>query len=121
MKNHEQVKRELLEQSGQVTTLMECFTWLQRCDECIERLEELCCAKLPRLAVRHRQSVVAKITRLADAIGTFVHIGGEYASGDERSLVWQEINAVFENRILTGVVINYISSFWKTRAMLERV
>ncbi|KYN23123.1 hypothetical protein ALC57_04464, partial [Trachymyrmex cornetzi] len=39
----------------------ECFAWLQRCDECIERLEELCRAKRPRLTVGHRQSVVARI------------------------------------------------------------
>ncbi|KAG5323337.1 GVQW3 protein, partial [Acromyrmex heyeri] len=36
--------------------------------------------------------------------------GGEYASGeytsDKRSLVWREIDAAFESRILTGAVIN---------------
>ncbi|KYN09985.1 hypothetical protein ALC57_17889 [Trachymyrmex cornetzi] len=42
MEFDEQVERELLEQCGQVVTLVECFAWLQRCDECIERLEELC-------------------------------------------------------------------------------
>jgi len=40
-----------------------------------------------------------------------VHIDGEYASGEyvssnERSLVWREIDAAFENHILTGAVIN---------------
>ena len=54
MENHERVERELLEQCGQVATLMKCFAWLQRCDECIEQLEELCRAKRPRLAVGHR-------------------------------------------------------------------
>ncbi|KYN24345.1 hypothetical protein ALC57_04054 [Trachymyrmex cornetzi] len=66
MENHERVERELLEQCGQVATLVECFAWLQRCDECIERLEELCRAKRPRLAVGHRQSMVARIARLAE-------------------------------------------------------
>ncbi|KYN14721.1 hypothetical protein ALC57_13064 [Trachymyrmex cornetzi] len=65
MENHEPVERQLLEQCGQVATLVECFAWLQRCDECIERLEELCRAKRPRLAVGHRQSLVARIARLA--------------------------------------------------------
>ncbi|KYN18339.1 DNA polymerase, partial [Trachymyrmex cornetzi] len=42
----------------------------------------------------------------------FVHVGGEYAgsgyaSGNERSLVWREIEAAFESRIATGAVINY--------------
>jgi len=43
-----------LEQCGQAAILIECFAWLQRCDECIEQLEELCRAKRPRLAVGHR-------------------------------------------------------------------
>ena len=67
MENHERVERELLEQCGQVATLVECFAWLQRRDECIEQLEELCRAKRPHLAVGHRQSAVARIARLADA------------------------------------------------------
>jgi len=67
------------------------------CNECIEQLEELCRAKRPHLTVGHRQSAVARIARLAGAKSQlerrFVHIGGEYASGEyvssnERSLVW---------------------------------
>ena len=54
MENHERVERELLEQCGQIATLVECFAWLQRCDECIEQLEELYRAKRPHLAVGHR-------------------------------------------------------------------
>ncbi|KYN18338.1 hypothetical protein ALC57_09351 [Trachymyrmex cornetzi] len=117
MENHERVERELLEQCCQVATLVECFAWLQRCDECIEWLKELCCAKRPRLAVGHKQSVVTRIARLAGAKTQlerrFVHIGGghasdEYASGNERSLVWREIDAAFESRIVTGAVINFI-------------
>jgi len=39
-----------------------------------------------------------------------VHIGDEYASdeyasGNERSLVWREIDIAFENRILTDAAI----------------
>ncbi|KYN18063.1 hypothetical protein ALC57_09637 [Trachymyrmex cornetzi] len=116
MEFDERVERELLEQCGQVATLVECFAWLQRCDECIERLKELCRAKRPRFAVGHRQSVVARIARLAGAKSQlerrFVHVGGghasdEYASGNERSLVWREIDAAFEGRIVTGAVINF--------------
>ena len=110
MENYERVERELLEQCSQVATLVECFAWLQRCDECIERLEELCRVKRPRLAVGHRQSMVARIARLAGAKTRlerrFVHVGGGYASRDERSLVWREIDAAFESRISTGAVIN---------------
>ena len=50
------------------------------------QLEELCHAKRPHLAVGHRQSAVARIARLAGAKSQleqrFVHIGGEYASGE---------------------------------------
>jgi len=47
----------------------------------------------------------------------FVHIGDEYASGNERSLVWREINVAFESRILTGVMIN--SNHIKPQQFLE--
>ncbi|KYN19998.1 hypothetical protein ALC57_07657 [Trachymyrmex cornetzi] len=75
-------------------------------------LEELCRTKRPRLAVGQRQSAVARIERLVGAKSQlerrFVHVGGEYAgsgyaSGNERSLVWREIEA-FESRIATGPV-----------------
>ncbi|KAG5342008.1 DPOM polymerase, partial [Acromyrmex heyeri] len=114
-KPHERVERELLEQCGQVATLVECFSWLQRCDECIEQLEELCHAKRPRLAIGYRQSAVARIARFAGAKlqleRRFMHVSGEYASGEyangnERSFVWREIDAAFESRILTGAMIN---------------
>ncbi|KYN39997.1 hypothetical protein ALC56_05605, partial [Trachymyrmex septentrionalis] len=60
IENHERVERELMEQCGQVATLVECFAWLQRCDESIERFKKLCRAKHPRLAVGHRQSMDGK-------------------------------------------------------------
>jgi len=43
-----EIKRDLLEQADNVATLGECFAWMQRCDECIEGLEERSHAKLPR-------------------------------------------------------------------------
>ncbi|KYN11288.1 hypothetical protein ALC57_16561 [Trachymyrmex cornetzi] len=104
MENHERVERELLEQCGQVATLVECFAWLQRCDECIERLEELCRAKRPRLAVGHRQSMVARIARLAEdareimlervrdaierhgSVKVNTALNGEFATKDKRAI-----------------------------------
>ncbi|KAL6263078.1 hypothetical protein P5V15_005879 [Pogonomyrmex californicus] len=89
---------------------MECFAWLQRCDECIEQLEELNRVKRSRLTVANRQSAMARIARLAGAKiqleRRFVHVGGEYASRDTGSLVWREIDTAFESRILIGAVIN---------------
>jgi len=34
-----EIKRDLLEQANNVATLGEYFAWMQRCYECIERLE----------------------------------------------------------------------------------
>ncbi|KYQ53617.1 hypothetical protein ALC60_01406 [Trachymyrmex zeteki] len=107
MENHERVERELLEQYGQVANLAECLAWLQRCDERIERLEELCRAKRPRLAVGHRQYMVARIARLA----------GAKTQLERRSLVWREIDTAFESRILTGAVIN--ADYIEPRRFLE--
>ena len=83
MKNYERVERELLGQCSQVATLV-----VFRVAATVRRvqLEELCRAKRPHLAVGHRQSAVARIARLAGAKSQlerrFVHISGEYASGE---------------------------------------
>ncbi|EGI69766.1 hypothetical protein G5I_01481 [Acromyrmex echinatior] len=123
--NYERVEHELLEQCGQVATLVECFSWLQRCDECIEQLEELCCAKRPRLIIGYRQSAVARIARLTGAKleleRRFVHIGSEYASDEyasdnERSLVWREIDAAFESHIF---IITKNSEIYRCTDMRE--
>ncbi|KYM94610.1 hypothetical protein ALC62_14752 [Cyphomyrmex costatus] len=92
MEDYERVESELLEQCGRVATLAECFVWLEQCNECIESLEELCRAKRPCLTVGHRQSAVARIARLEGA--------------RTLSLAWREIDAAFDNRVLTGAVIN---------------
>jgi len=42
-----EIERDLLEQANNVAILEECFAWMQRYDECIERLEERSRAKLP--------------------------------------------------------------------------
>jgi len=81
LKHHEMpVERELLEQCSQVAILMECLAWLQWCDECIERLEELCQASAPLDTDNPR--------RLADAKSQlerwFMHIGGGVATKDLR-------------------------------------
>jgi len=78
-------------------------SWLQRCDECIEQLEELCRAK--RLCfVGHKQSLVARIARLVDAKlqlkRGFVHISGEYASGKWKAP--SSGDAAFETRPMRG-------------------
>jgi len=74
-----EIERDLLEQANNVTTLGECFAWM---DECIEQLEERSRAKLPRLSIRNRQSLVARIARLEGAKiqlqRRFIHFDSNY-------------------------------------------
>jgi len=81
-----------------------CFAWMQRCDECIERLEECSSAKLPRLLIANRQSLLARIVRLEGAKiqlqRRFIHFGGDYTgtnNSDAERLVWREIDTAFES------------------------
>ncbi|KYN12119.1 hypothetical protein ALC57_15712 [Trachymyrmex cornetzi] len=98
MENRERVERELLEQCGQVATLAECFAWLQRCDECIERLEELCRAKRavinsnhiePRQFLEDAGNIVFE--RVQDAVERHGSVkvntafNGEFATKDKRT------------------------------------
>jgi len=109
-----EIERDLLEQVNNVATVGECFAWMQQCDECIERLEGHSRAKLPRLSIGNRQSLVARIVRLEDAKiqlqRRFIHFGGNYTdtnNSDAERLVWREIDTAFKNRITTGAVINF--------------
>lgn len=108
----EQLERDLLEQAGNVITLSECISWIQRCNECIEQLEEHSRVKRPRLTIGCRQLLVAMIARLEGAKTRlerqFMYTGGDYAStsGNANKLVWRERETAFESRLLTGVVIN---------------
>ncbi|KMQ83064.1 hypothetical protein RF55_21035, partial [Lasius niger] len=112
MENIEQTERDLLEMSHQVATLGEYFGWLQQCEEFITQLEERSRVKRPRLSIGNRQSVVARIARLEGVKirlqRQFIPSGGEYSGGGNNAqrLVWREIDTAFENRILTGAVIN---------------
>ncbi|XP_070153685.1 uncharacterized protein [Polyergus mexicanus] len=122
MENTEQTERDLLELSRRVATLGEYFAWAQRCEEFIKQLEEHNRVKRPRLSIGVRQSLVARIARLEGARTRlerrFIHSGGDY-SGDNTAerLVWREIDTAFENRILTGAVIN--ADYIEPRQFLE--
>lgn len=124
MEQFVQIERDLLEQVDKVATLGECFTWMQRCNECVEQLKEHSCAKRPRLSIRKRQSLVARIAQLEGLKKglerRFIHIDGDYAStssGDAKKLIWREIDTAFEKNILTGAVIN--ADHIKPRKFLE--
>ncbi|XP_018317340.1 phospholipase A1 [Mycetomoellerius zeteki] len=98
-------KNKLKDLSALLGTREEYIVWEQRCDDFIESLEEQSRAKRPRLLIGKRQSAIASIARLEslkDSMrGRFMHVGAGYG------LRWREIDTAFENRILTGAVINY--------------
>ncbi|XP_077264025.1 uncharacterized protein LOC143898429 [Temnothorax americanus] len=132
MEHLDKTERDLVEGSNQIATLDEYLAWEQRCEKFIEQLEEDCRSKRPRVSdgsqtVGNRSSLVARIARLDGAKTLlqrrFVHIDGEHAagssSGNENAerLVWREIDAAFEWRVLTGAVINI--NYIKPRKFLE--
>ncbi|EZA46990.1 hypothetical protein X777_00440 [Ooceraea biroi] len=107
-----QIEEDVVEESSRVATLSEYFAWQQRCDECIEKLEEQCRAKRPRLSLGRNHSLVARIAQLKglkkELETRFRHVGGgDHAEQSSNTkLSWREIHTAFKNRILTGVVIN---------------
>ncbi|RLU15163.1 hypothetical protein DMN91_012159 [Ooceraea biroi] len=107
-----QIEEDVAAESSQVTTLGEYFAWAQRCDECIEKLEEQCRAKRPRLSLGRNHSLVARITQLEglkkELETRFIHVGGDdhAEQPSNTKLSWREIDTAFKNRILTGAVIN---------------
>ncbi|KYN23492.1 hypothetical protein ALC57_04090 [Trachymyrmex cornetzi] len=109
------MESDLIEEAVQLNTRKEYVAWKQRCDELIEFIEEQNRTKRPRLAVGHRQSVVARIARLESLTGSvrgrFVHVGAGYG------LRWREIETTFESLIVTGAVIN--SNHIELRRFLE--
>ncbi|XP_077256707.1 uncharacterized protein LOC143894392 [Temnothorax americanus] len=135
MEHLDKTERDLVEGSNQIATLGEYLAWEQRCEKFIEQLEEDCRSKRPRLSdgsqtVGNRSSLVARIARLDGAKTRlqrrFVHIGGggEHVAGSSSSgnenaerLVWREIDAAFEWRVLTGAVINI--NYIEPRKFLE--
>jgi len=76
------------------------------------------------------QSLIATIARFEDTKTQlergFLHFDGDYASTSnnsnnnaEKSFVWQEIDATFENRILTSIIIN--ADYIESRQFLEDI
>ncbi|KYM94575.1 hypothetical protein ALC62_14792 [Cyphomyrmex costatus] len=109
------MERDLIELATLLDTREEYVAWEHRCDVYIESLEEQSRIKRPRLSIGNRQSVIACIARLESLKDwvreRFVHVGAGYG------LRWREIEAAFENRVLTGAVIN--SGHIEPRQFLE--
>ncbi|XP_076682600.1 uncharacterized protein LOC143376319 [Andrena cerasifolii] len=106
-----QVERQLLDQSARLISREEYLAWEERCNECIESLEEHSRVKRPRLSIGVQQSLITRIARLEglkhSLRGRFVREGAGHSS---TGLLRREIDTVFDSRVLTGAVLhsNYI-------------
>ncbi|XP_076665017.1 uncharacterized protein LOC143367266 [Andrena cerasifolii] len=113
-----QVERQLLDQSARLISQEEYLAWEERCNECIESLEEHSRVKRPRLSIGVQQSLVAQIAHLEglkySLRGRFVHEGARHSS---TGLLWREIGTAFDTRVLTGAVLN--SNYIEPRNFLE--
>ncbi|XP_011859566.1 PREDICTED: uncharacterized protein LOC105557042 [Vollenhovia emeryi] len=116
-----QREQDLVERADGITTLGDYLGWLQQCHECIAELEEHSHVKRPRLSIGSRQSLVARIARLESVKcrveRRFVHFGGGGVGTSRAQLSWREIDTAFENRVLTGAVIN--AEYIEPRKFLE--
>ncbi|KYN28563.1 hypothetical protein ALC57_02021 [Trachymyrmex cornetzi] len=96
--------------------------WEQKCDECLDFLRETC-----QNSKRQRTStgvVNASIARLARLEGLrnvlrqrFKHVGSGRVESQKSGFSWLEIETAFNNRVLTGVVLN--SSYIEPRQFLD--
>ncbi|XP_076666300.1 uncharacterized protein LOC143367916 [Andrena cerasifolii] len=113
-----QVERQLLDQSARLISQEEYLAWKERCNECIESLEEHSRVKRPRLSIGVQQSLVARIAQLEglkySLRGRFVHEGAGHSS---TGLLWREIGTAFDSRVLTGAVLN--SNYIEPRNFLQ--
>ena len=85
--------------------------WEQKCDKCLDFLRETC-----RNSKRRRTSsrvVNASIAGLALLEGLrnafrqrFEHAGSGHVESEKRGFSWLKIETAFNNRVLTGVVLN---------------
>jgi len=95
----------LTEGAARLNTQEKYLAWEHCCDKFIESLDEQSRIKRSRLSIDVKQSLVARIARfenLKDAVrGRSVQI--ECSVG----LKWRKIDTAFENRVLTGAVINF--------------
>ena len=119
MEEFAQVERQLLDQSARLISQEEYLAWEQWCNECIESLEEQSRVKRPRLSIGVRQSVVARIARLEGLKHSVARSFRARRCRDIRAqgLLWREIDAAFESRVLTGAVLN--SNYIEPRNFLQ--
>ncbi|XP_054008915.1 uncharacterized protein LOC128892496 [Hylaeus anthracinus] len=102
-----EMESRLWDQADRLTSQKEYLAWEERCNECLESLEEHSRAKRPRLSIGVQQSLIARIARL-DSLKyslrrRFVYEGAGHSS---TGLFRREIDTAFESRVLTSAVLN---------------
>ncbi|XP_076674650.1 uncharacterized protein LOC143372385 [Andrena cerasifolii] len=109
---------QLLDQSARLISQEEYLAWEERCNECMESLEEHSRVKRPRLSIGVQQSLVARIAQLEglkySLHGRFMYEGAGHSS---TGLLWREIGTAFDSRVLTGAVLN--SNYIEPRNFLQ--
>lgn len=113
--------RDLVELATSVDSSDAYREWERRCDECLASLRERCREKETRPTYTGTlNSLIARVTRLEEARNAlrqrFAQVGAGHGE-PSRGFSWTEIETAFDNRVLTGVVIN--SNHVEPRLFLE--
>ncbi|KYM96620.1 hypothetical protein ALC62_12747, partial [Cyphomyrmex costatus] len=93
-----------------IDTLEAYEAWEKSCDKYLEYLREMCRNTSQPISTGAINLSIAKITRLESLRITlrsrFVHEGSGHAESSRIGLSWLEIDTAFNNRVLTGAVVN---------------
>jgi len=106
-----ETERDLFNRAASIQTLGEFLPWDFECDEYLESLKEKC-RKKQRTGII--SSLVAQIARLE---GVRNALQERFTPTGTKRFTWRTIGTAFKNRILIGVVINYI----EPRKFLEEI
>ncbi|KYM94627.1 hypothetical protein ALC62_14740 [Cyphomyrmex costatus] len=112
---------DLLYCTTSIDTLEAYQAWKIKCVEYLDYLSEVCRNTSHPISTGLINSSIAKIARLEYVRSTlrprFVHEGSGHAESSKTGLSWMEIETAFNNRVLTGVVVN--SSYIEPRQFLN--
>lgn len=107
MEEIQNIEHDLWNQSNRLRLPEEYLAWEERCNECLELLEEYNRTKRPRLSIGIQQSLITRIAALESLKHSlrrrFIREGAGHTSTE---FLWREIDTAFKSRILTGAVIN---------------
>ena len=118
----EQVE-DLFHRATSIDTVNAYRVWEEKCDESLDFLRETCrSGKRRRTSVGVINAAIARLARLEGLRNVlrqrFEHVGTGYVESQKRGgFSWLEIETAFNNRVLTGVVLN--SNYIEPRQFLD--